>query len=59
MTRATELTNILHVTQENVDAKEVIFIVSREAKSDSTVNKGADTGKGRGRKRTEAETTKR
>jgi hypothetical protein len=59
MTRATELTTIFYVTHEGVDAREAVFTVIREPKSDSTLNKGADTGRGRGRKRTEEETTKK
>jgi hypothetical protein len=54
-TRATELTTII-VTHEVVDAKEPIFTVSREPKLYSTLNKGADTGRGRARERDEEET---
>jgi hypothetical protein len=57
-TRATELTTILCVTKKGVYAREAVFTARREPKSDSTVNKGTDTGKGRGRKRAEEQTTK-
>jgi hypothetical protein len=59
VTRATELTTVLYVTQEGVDAKAAVFTVSREPKSDSTLNQGANTGKGCDRKRTKEETTRK
>jgi hypothetical protein len=58
-TRATELTTILYVTTKGIYAREAIFTVIREPKSDSTLKKGADMGNGRGWERAEKETTKR
>jgi hypothetical protein len=55
-TRATELTIILYVTKEEIYARWAVFTVIREQKSDSMLNKGADTrahdaaGKGRRRR---------
>jgi hypothetical protein len=57
-TRATELTTIIYVTKKAICAREAVFTVIRELKSDSTLKKGAGMGRGRGRERAEEGTTK-
>mmetsp|Transcript_11907 Transcript_11907/g.21475 ORF Transcript_11907/g.21475 Transcript_11907/m.21475 type:complete len:127 (-) Transcript_11907:143-523(-) len=58
--RTTKLTTKLYVTYKGFNARETVLTVSREPKTDSsTMKKIAEPVGGRGRKRTEEETTKK